>query len=135
MAFAADGEGDHGPRRLVLLPAAQGQPSGSGEDWELADLGSSQEVAATARTRRNHELVVLVEVSVPSHAPAGTTQCLVQQLVAALRRTNASLVSSSLADEAVRRELLAVGFVPLPLEGDERTGASGGVGERLILQL
>ena len=58
----------------------------------------------------------------------GDRPVFVQQLVAVLRRTDASMVCSSLDDALVREELLAAGFLPLPGELDADRA-------RIILQL
>jgi EAL domain-containing protein (putative c-di-GMP-specific phosphodiesterase class I) len=72
--------------------------------------------------------VILLRIWVSDDAPAETVRLLVDQLVAVLRRTGASMICSSVEDAAVRQELLAAGFVALPGElGDES--------RRIILQL
>ena len=94
---------------------------GSGErnqEWEFADPWGTDEgsAAALAVTRRVGDVVMLLQIWVSDGAPAETIRLLVQQLVAVLRRTDASMVCSSVDDAAVREELLAAGFVPLPGE-------------------
>jgi len=79
-------------------------------------------------TRRVGEVVMLLQVWVRDGAPAETIRLLVEQLVAVLRRADASIVCSSVDDAAVCEELLAVGFVPLP-------GELGAEPRRIILQL
>ena len=136
--------GDHQTRRLVLRPL---QPEGpddeadrsvaseeSGErdqDWALTDPWGSDEGSAAARvvTRRVGEVVMLRRISVSEGAPVGTIRALVQQLVAVLRRTDASMVVCSWVEHAaVREELLAAGFLPMP-------GELGAEPARVILQL
>jgi hypothetical protein len=135
--------GNQGARRFVLRPI---QPDGvddgssrsvirrgSGEhhqEWEFADPWADDEgsPAALAVTRRVGDVVVLLKVSLSDGAPAGTMRLLVEQLMAVLRRTDASMVSSSVEDDSVREELLAAGFVPLPVE-------LGADPRRIILQL
>jgi len=70
----------------------------------------------------------LLRIWVDEGAPAETIGLLVEQLVVVLRRTDASMVCSSVEDEAVRVELLAAGFVSLPGELGFEPG-------RIILQL
>jgi hypothetical protein len=114
--------------------------AGSGESdqaWELADPWGSQEgsSAALAVTRRVGDMVMLLGITVNDGAPPETIRYLVQQLVATLRRTDVSVVCSSVDDESVREELLAAGFVPLPEElaaAQSRTPAGR---SRMILQL
>jgi hypothetical protein len=130
-------------RRLVLRPirpdglaeVAHLLPNSAGlgerdQVWELADPWEPQERSsvALAVTRRVGEIVRLLGITVADGAPPETIRCLVQQLVATLRRTDASLVYSSVEDAAVREELLAAGFVPLP-------GELGAEPRRIILQL
>lgn len=130
-------------RRLVLRPIPpdaraggsqrSGTPQGSGEPdqvWEFADPWGTDDgsAAALAVTRRVDEVVTLLRISVDDGAPTGTVRLLVEQLVAVLRRTDASLVCSSIEDVAVREQLLATGFVPLP-------GELGAEPSRIILQL
>jgi hypothetical protein len=137
-------------RRLVLRPIEEDSLSGeayqsvrtdgSGEcdqAWELADPWGSDEgpSAALAGTRRVGDVVLLLWVSVNEGAPAGTTRQFVQQLVAALRRTDASMVCSSLDDALVHEELLTAGFVPLPSELDAAHSSTPADPERIILQL
>jgi hypothetical protein len=74
------------------------------------------------------DVVMLLRIWVSDAAPAETIRLLVDQLVAVLRRTDASMVCSSVENAAVREELLTAGFVPLPGE----LGAEPG---RIILQL
>ena len=104
---------------------------GSGErdqEWEFADPWGTEEgsAAALAVTRRVSDVVILLRIWVSDAAPAETIRLLVDQLVAVLRRTDASMVCSSVEDAAVRKELLAAGFVPLPgeLGGRTRGGSS-----------
>ncbi len=101
--------------------------------WELVDpwAAPSGRPEAVVTARRTREVVRVLTVEIVSGAPAGTVRTLVQQLVVALRRTDAAVVSCSIADPVVRRELVAAGFVQLPDENqDGRT-----VADRLILQL
>jgi hypothetical protein len=141
-AFLSEPE-DQQARRLVLRPiqpeALDGgaRPSvtrdGSGErkqEWELTDPWRTDEgpAAALAVTRRVGDVVMLLRIWVRAGAPAETIRLLVEQLVAVLRRTDASVVCSSVDDAAVREELLAAGFVPLP-------GELGAEPTRIILQL
>lgn len=137
---------DQRARRLVLRPiqpdeldgglyddAQSVTRKGSGDrnqEWEFADPWGTDEgsAAALAVTRRVADVVMLVRVWVSDGAPAETTRLLVEQLVAFLRRTDASMVCSSVEDAAVREELLAAGFVPLP-------GELGAEPRRIILQL
>jgi hypothetical protein len=150
MASVLDGPGDQNGRRLVLR---QIQPdgladvayrlitgAGSGESdqaWELADPWGAQEgsSAALAVTRRVGDMVMLLGITVNDGAPPETIRCLVQQLVATLRRTDAAVVCSSVDDEAVREELLAAGFVPLPEELDAAQSRTPAGRTRIILQL
>jgi hypothetical protein len=117
---------DGGPRRPVTREAAAGQDG----QWEFADpWGTDDEsAAALAVTRRLGDVVMLLRVCISDGAPAETVRLLVEQLVALLRRTDASMVWSSIQDAAVREELLAAGFVPLP--GELGVGAG-----QIILQL
>jgi hypothetical protein len=101
---------------------AIGPGSGTGDQvWELVDpwgpqRGSSE---ALAVTRRVGDMVMLLGITVDDAAPPDTTRSLVQQLVATLRRTDAAVVCSSVVDDdAVREELLAAGFLPMPDELD-----------------
>jgi hypothetical protein len=141
-AFLSEPE-DQQARRLVLRPiqpdALDGgaRPSvtrdGSGErnqEWEFTDPWRTDEgpAAALAVTRRVGDVVMLLRIWVRAGAPAETIRLLVEQLVAVLRRTDASMVCSSVEDAAVRQELLAAGFVPLP-------GELGAETTRIILQL
>jgi hypothetical protein len=134
---------DQQARRLVLRPiqpdALDGgaRPSvtrdGSGErnqEWEFTDPWRTDEgpAAALAVTRRVGDVVMLLRIWVRAGAPAETIRLLVEQLVAVLRRTDASMVCSSVDDAAVREELVAAGFVPLP-------GELGAEPTRIILQL
>jgi hypothetical protein len=140
--FISD-SGDRQARRLVLRPlrsdaldggtgrSVTGEGSGErNQEWEFADPWAADEgsAAALAVTCRVGDVVMLVRIWVNDGAPAETLQLLVEQLVAVLRRTDASMVCSSVEDAAVREELLAAGFVPLPGE----LGADPG---RIILQL
>ncbi|MFL6135447.1 MAG: hypothetical protein ACJ72A_21770 [Nocardioidaceae bacterium] len=135
--------GNQEARRLVLRPirpdglddgasrsvTRQG-PGARHQEWEFADPWADDEglAAALAVTRRVGDVVVLLTISLCDGAPAGTMRLLVEQLMAVLRRTDASMVSSSVEDEAVREELLAAGFVSLPVE-------LGSDPKRIILQL
>jgi len=105
-------------------------PGAHHQEWEFADPWADDEglAAALAVTRRVGDVVVLLRISLCDGAPAGTMRLLVEQLMAVLRRTDASMVSSSVEDEAVREELLAAGFVSLPVE-------LGSDPRRMILQL
>jgi|1186.fasta_scaffold885256_2 hypothetical protein len=135
--------GDEHARRLVLRPiqtdapdgAAHGSVIGEGprerdQQWEFADPWGTEEgsAAALAVTHRVGDVVMLLRIWVSDAAPAETARLLVDQLVAVLRRTDAAMVCSALEDGAVREQLLAAGFVPLPGE----LGAEPG---RIILQL
>ena len=141
-AFVSEPE-DQRARRLVLRPiqpdALDGgaRPSVTREglvernqEWEFTDPWRSDEgpAAALAVTRRVGDVVMLLRIWVRAGAPAETIRLLVEQLVAVLRRTDASMVCSSVGDAAVREELLAAGFVPLP-------GELGAEPSRIILQL
>ena len=99
--------------------------SGSSPIPGETDEGSA---AALAVTRRVGDVVMLLRIWVSDAAPAETIRLLVHQLVAVLRRSDASMVCSSVDDPAVREELLAAGFVPLPVE-------LGADPRRIILQL
>jgi len=105
-------------------------PGERNQEWEFADPWATDEgsAAALAVTRRVADVVMLLEVRVSDGAPAQTTRLLVEQLIAVLRRTDASMVCSSVEDAPVREELLAAGFVPLPDE-------LGAEPRRIILQL
>jgi hypothetical protein len=136
--------GDPQARRLVLrpiqtnaLPDAVHPPVAedrtgervSDQEWEFADpWGVEEESSARAVTRREGDVVVVVGIWVSDGAPTGTTRALVQQLVAVLRRTDASMVCSSVEESTVREELLAAGFVRLP-------GEHGADRPEIILQL
>jgi hypothetical protein len=135
--------GDQQARRLLLRPIQQDEPEGRPErlatgdasrernqEWEFADPWRTDEasVAALAVTRREGDVVLLLRIRVSDGAPEGTIRLLVQQLVAVLRRTDASIVCSSVEDAPVRAELLAAGFVSLPR-------GLGGEPSRIILQL
>lgn len=137
-------------RRLILRPIEEDSLSGEADQsvtrdaagdryqaWELADPWGSDEgpSAALAVTRRVGDVVMLLRVSVNEGAPAETIRQLVQQLVAVLRRTDASMVCSSLDDALVREELLAAGFVPLPGELDAARSSNPADRSRIILQL
>jgi hypothetical protein len=144
-AFISE-SGDQRARRLVLRPIRRGgldggldggayqsvTGEGSGErsqEWEFADpWGTDEGSAALAVTRRVGDVVMLLRIWVSDTAPAETIRLLVEQLVAVLRRTDASMVCSSVEDGAAREELLAAGFVPLPDE-------LGAESRRIILQL
>jgi hypothetical protein len=138
---------DQQARRLVLRPiqpdgldggldggahrSVTGEGSGErDQEWEFADPWGTDEgsAAALAVTRRVGNVVMLLRIWVSDAAPAETIRLLVDQLVAVLRRTDASMVFSSVEDAAVREELLAAGFVPLP-------GEPGAEPRRIILQL
>jgi hypothetical protein len=103
---------------------------GRSQEWEFADPWGTDEgsAAALAVTRRMGDVVMLLRIWVSDGAPAETIRLLVHQLVAILRRSDASMVCSSVDDPAVREELLAAGFVPLPVE-------LGADPRRIILQL
>ncbi len=134
--------GDQRARQLVLRPiqpdglaggahAVNSEGPGEGtQKWEFADPWGTDEgsAAALAVTRRVADVVTLLRIWISDGAPAETTRLLVEQLVAILRRTDASMVCSSVEDGAVREELLAAGFVPLP-------GELGAEPRRIILQL
>ncbi len=135
--------GDPRARHLVLRPiqsdgpdsgahrSATGEGSGDrDQEWEFADPWGTREgsTAALAVTRRVSDAVILLRIWVSDAAPAETIRLLVDQLVAVLRRTDASMICSSVENAAVREELLAAGFVPLP-------GELGGESRRIILQL
>jgi hypothetical protein len=135
--------GDQQARRLVLRPiqpdrldgAAHRSMTGQGSDerdqeWEFADPWGTEEgsAAAQAVTRRVGDVVMLLRIWVSDAAPAETIGLLVDQLIAVLRRTDASMVCSSVEEAAVREELLVAGFVPLP-------GEPGAEPRRIILQL
>lgn len=135
--------GDQQARRLVLRPIQPDGLDGGGDqsvteqgsgarnqEWEFSDPWGTEgsSAAALAVTHRVGDVVMLLRISVNEAAPAETTRLLVDQLVAVLRRTDASMVCSSVDDAAVREQLLAAGFVPLPGE----LGAAPG---RIILQL
>jgi hypothetical protein len=135
--------GDHRARRLLLRPiqpdaldggahrsVTREGPAERNQEWEFSDPWRPDEgsAAALAVTRRVGDVVMLVRISVSDAAPAETIGLLVEQLVAVLRRTDASMVCSSVEDAAVREELLAAGFVPLP-------GELGAEPSRIILQL
>ena len=135
--------GDQQARRLVLRPirpdaldrGAHRSVTGKGsearnQEWEFADPwgGDEGSPAALAVTRRVGDVVTLLRVWVSDDAPAETIGLLVDQLVAVLRRTDASMVCSSVEDAVVREELLAAGFVPLP-------GGLGAEPGQVILQL
>jgi hypothetical protein len=130
-------------RRLLLRPIqadvldGAAHPSATSEGsserdqkWEFADPWEPDEAStvALAVTRRVGNVVILLTIWVSDRAPADTIGLLVAQLVAVLRRTDASMVCSSVEDEAVREELLATGFVPLP-------GELGAQPRQMILQL
>ena len=110
---------------------------GRDEVWELIDPWAFHEgaTAALAVTRRVGGMVILLEATVHDDAPPDTVRCLVQQLVAVLRRTDASLVCTSVDDAVLLEEFLAAGFVALPEEPE--TGAPGTPADRIrfILQL
>jgi hypothetical protein len=142
--------GDQQARRLVLRPIQPDGPEGgpdpsvtgegSGErnqEWEFADPWRTDEgsVAALAVTRRVADVVILLRIRVSDTAPAETIRLLVQQLVAVLRRTDAAMVCSSVEDAAVREELLAAGFVPLPDELEAAHPRIPADRRRIILQL
>src|SRR3954451_17365616 len=140
-AFLSEPE-DQQARRLVLRPIQRealggARPSvtrdGSGarnQEWEFTDTWRTDggSAAALAVTRRGGDVVMLLRIWVSDAAPAETIRLLVEQLVAVLRRTDASMVCSSVGDAAVREELLAAGFVRLP-------GELGAEPRQVILQL
>ena len=142
--------GDQQARRLVLRPiqpvgldggahrSVTGEGSGErDQEWEFADPWGTDEgsVAALAVTRRVGDWVMLLRIWVGDGAPAETIRLLVEQLVAVLRRTDASMVCSSVEDAAVREELLAVGFMPLPYELEAAHPRIPADRRRIILQL
>jgi hypothetical protein len=135
--------GDQQARRLLLRPIQPTEPAGRPErlatgegshernqEWEFADPWRTDEgsVAALAVTRRVGDVVLVLQIRVSDGAPEETIRLLVQQLVAVLRRTDASMVCSSVEDAPVRAELLAAGFVSLPR-------GLGAEPSRIILQL
>jgi hypothetical protein len=135
--------GDQRARRLVLRPVqpdaldggADRSVTGEGlgerdQEWEFVDPWGTEEgsAAALAVTRRVGDVVTLLRIWVSDAAPAETIRLLVEQLVAVLRRTDASMVCSSVEDATAHEELLAAGFVPLP-------GELGAEPRRVILQL
>lgn len=137
-------------RRLVLRPVPLGRLteeasllittaglSESDQVWELCDPWGSHETspAALAVTHRVDDMVLLLGVGVHDGPPRETVRCLVQQLVATLRRTDASLICSWVDDGNVRGELLAVGFVPLPENVDTAYPKAAAGHTRMILQL
>jgi hypothetical protein len=141
-AFLSEPE-DQRARRLLLRPNQQDtsdagavlsvteeSSGGRNQRWEFVDPWETDEgsVAALAETRRVRDVVMLLRISVSDIAPAGTIRLLVEQLVAVLRRTDASMVCSLVDDPAVHEELVASGFVPLPVELDAGS-------RRTILQL
>ena len=105
--------------------------------WELCDPWAShgRATAALAVTRRVGDMVILLDVTVVDSAAPETIGELVQQLVASLRREDAAVVCSSMDDRAVREELLAAGFVPLPNNPDDETAMTPVGPTRLILQM
>jgi len=134
MAAFMSEPGDQQARRLVLRPirpdgldggahrsVTREGSGGRSQEWEFADPWGTDEgsAAALAVTRRVGDVVMLLRIWV---------SLLVHQLVAVLRRSDASMVCSSVDDPAVREELLAAGFVPLPVE-------LGADPRRIILQL
>lgn len=147
MAAEMPGLGGPEARRLILrqiqldgpvmahLLTDGAWPAERDQAWELADLWESEagERAALVVTRRVGDMVRLLGIMVNDDAPPETVRCLVQQLVAILRRTDASVVWSSVNDADLHRELLAAGFVPLP-EQPDAAGTSPD-GPRIILQL
>ena len=150
MADVVDGGGESNGRRLLLRPIAPagradvahllaiGAGSGAGDQmWELADPWGSQEgsSAALVVTRRVGDMVMLLGITVNDAAPPDTIRSLVQQLVATLRRTDASVLCSWIDDAAVREELLAAGFVPLPEDIDAAQPEPPAGPTRIILQL
>src|SRR4051794_980173 len=131
MTSALNGAEGRDSRRLVLRPMPPDRPADvahpltnradageSDQAWELADpWGPPEESsAALAVTRRVGDMVMVVGITVNDAAPPESIRCLVQQLVAMLRRTDASVVCSSVDDAAVQEQLLAAGFVSLPDE-------------------
>ena len=142
--------GEQHARRLVLRPIEADQPpdeayrfvtkdesGGRDQAWELVDPWGSDEgsSAVSAVTRRVGDVVTLLWVSVNEGPPADTIRQFVHQLVAVLRRTDASVVCSSLDDALVRDELLAAGFVPMPGELDAQRLSAPTNRARIILQL
>jgi hypothetical protein len=150
MASGVEGPGGQNGRRLVLREIQSDgladvacrviTRAGSGEGdqaWELTDPWGSPEgsSAALAVTRRVDDMVMLLGITVNDGAPPETIRHLVQQLVATLRRTDVSVVCSSVDDESVREELLAAGFVSLPEELDAAQSMTPADRPRMILQL
>ena len=84
--------------------------------WELIDPWASPEEspAATATTRRLGQVVCLVDLAVGLRAPEVTIPRLMEQLVALLRRSDASVIFCSIQDPDVCEELVGAGFVPVP---------------------
>ena len=121
---------------VAHLLTGRAWPGERDQAWELADLWESEagERAALVVTRRVGDMVRLFGIMVNDDAPPETVRCLVQQLVAILRRTDASMVWSSVDDVDLHRELLAAGFVPLPEEEPDAARTSPD-GPRIILQL
>jgi hypothetical protein len=150
MTSALNEPGGQDGRRLVLRPV---QPDGladvahllittadlgeGDQAWELADPWGAQEgsSAALAVTRRVGDMVMLLGITVNDPAPPETIRCVVQQLVATLRRTDASVICSWVDDGAVREELLTAGFVSLPDEYDVARPRTPSGRTRMILQL
>jgi hypothetical protein len=150
MADVTDRPGEQNGRHLVLSPIqpdgladethlliTRSGPGESDQVWELADPWASREgsAAALAVTRHVGDTVMLLGVTVDDGAPPETIRCLVQQLVAILRRSDASVVCSSVDDDAVCEELLAAGFVPLPDDLDAAHPQTPAGRTRIILQL
>jgi hypothetical protein len=147
MVAEMPGLGGPDARRLILrqiqpdglavahLLTNRAWPGERDQAWELADLWESEagKRAALVVTRRVGDVVRLLGIMVNDDAPPETVRCLVQQLVAILRRTDASVVWSSVDNADLHRELLAAGFVPLP-EKPDAAGISPD-GPRIILQL
>ena len=142
--------GGHSGQRLVLRPVPPGRraedarqltaSAGSGarnQVWELLDPWGSQDglAAALAVTHRVDDMVILLGVMVLDGSPRDSIRLLVQQLVAVLRRTDASVVCSSVDDMVVREELLVAGFVSLPEELGGADSATPAGPRRMILQL
>jgi hypothetical protein len=108
----------HGPAHVTHLLGSRARTGAGDQVWELADPWGSAEgsTVALAVTRRVGDMQVLLRITVIDGAPPETVRCLVQQLVAALRRTDACVVASSVDDADLRKELLAAGFVSMPDE-------------------
>jgi hypothetical protein len=141
--------GGHSRQRLVLRPIPPDRraeeanqliaSAGSGarnQVWELLDpWGSHEGSAALAVTHWVDDIVTLLGVTVLDGSGRESIRRLVQELVAVLRRTDASVVCSSVDDTVVREELHAAGFVSLPEELDGADSAAPAGRRRMILQL